>query len=707
MPGLIWLLCLASWLAQGPAVSPAASAEPQVQAPALVVRLPAELRDRFLAALNAFRSSDWTVAGREFGDAAWATTPVGDYALLLEAQSRLGLGDAAAARATALRVLDAAAEGRLAATALFETATLLSSVGDDKAAVTLLGRFLERHGDHREAPRARLLLGQTLLADGRTPEAAKAFKDLWILAPATPEAEMAGEQLRVLAGRGLGGQPATARERIERAEGLLAAGLGEWAKSEAEALLADAPAADLRDRALKIVLESWRRAGRWDTALATVNRALASLPEARRAPWLLELARLQQRRTRELALGTLDKLMRLYPKSAEAGEALLLKARLLEGAGRLTEAQAVYTKLGAEHAEDDEGGTALWRLGWLAWFRGAYGEAAATWARVLAIRGGQPHREAATYWVARAEELRGLPELAARRLAQLHAEAPRSYYGILAAQRSSPANASRSSAPPIVLPADPLEPLQTDAGYARVEALRTVGLTEFAEEEMAEMTRRAAGDPKRLYALSAVYVQDSRYHLALRILRRHFWSLARSGAAAAPRPFWEMLYPIGWRSELMEAAARAAIDPLFVAAVVREESSFYPQARSRVGARGLMQLMPETARPMAQARHLSFKDGDLLDDPAANLELGTAFLAMLLRDFGDPRLATAAYNAGPARVREWWSARRSDDIEVWVEQIPFNETRAFVKRVMLSWDEYRRLYGASAAAGAQDRSPIR
>ena len=227
----------------------------------------------------------------------------------------------------------------------------------------------------------------------------------------------------------------------------------------------------------------------------------------------------------------------------------------------------------------------------------------------------------------------------------------------------------------------------------------------FADEEMAEMARGALGDPKRLYALSGAYAQESRYHLALRILRRHFLSLARSGAGATPRAFWEMFYPLGWRNELIGAAGHAAVDPFLVAAVVREESSYYPQARSRVGARGLMQLMPETARPLAQARRLAFNNGELLDDPVANLDLGTAFLAALLREFGDARLAVAAYNAGPARVREWWGARRSDDLEVWVEQIPFNETRAFVKRVMLSWDEYRRLYGGAESAGASATSP--
>src|SRR5262249_57480126 len=128
------------------------------------------------------------------------------------------------------------------------------------------------------------------------------------------------------------------------------------------------------------------------------------------------------------------------------------------------------------------------------------------------------------------------------------------------------------------LPTDGREALETDPRFARVEALRAVGLTGFADEEMDELTRRALGEPRRLYALSSVYAQESRYHLSLRILRRHFLPLARAGATNLPRTFWEMFYPLGWRTEMTEAAGRAAIDPLLVAAVTREESSFYPRA---------------------------------------------------------------------------------------------------------------------------------
>jgi soluble lytic murein transglycosylase len=241
------------------------------------------------------------------------------------------------------------------------------------------------------------------------------------------------------------------------------------------------------------------------------------------------------------------------------------------------------------------------------------------------------------------------------------------------------------------LPDDPAEAVAADPGYARVELLRRIGLVEVAWDELEDVAQRAVGDSVRLYGLTSAYAREERYHLALRILRRHFAALAAAGHQL-PHAFWEMLYPLGWRTEVLAASERLGLDPYLVAAVVREESNYYPQAVSRAGARGLMQLMPATAEPMAARRGWRMREGALLDEPAANLEMGSAFLAGLIKEFGDPILAIAAYNAGPRRVREWWKARKSDDVEAWIEQIPFDETRHYVKRVLLSWDEYRRIY---------------
>src|SRR5262249_2652134 len=147
-----------------------------------------------------------------------------------------------------------------------------------------------------------------------------------------------------------------------------------------------------------------------------------------------------------------------------------------------------------------------------------------------------------------------------------------------------------------------------DPGFVRVEMLRRIGLVEFALRELDDVVRASVGDPVRLYGVSGAYVRDERYHLALRILRRYFSDLATAGHPALPRAFWEMLYPFGWRDDVANVAQRAGIDPFLVAAVVREESSYYPKAQSRAGARGLMQLMPGTAGPMARVRGLDWSE---------------------------------------------------------------------------------------------------
>jgi len=97
-----------------------------------------------------------------------------------------------------------------------------------------------------------------------------------------------------------------------------------------------------------------------------------------------------------------------------------------------------------------------------------------------------------------------------------------------------------------------------DPGFARVDLLRRLGLVESALEELEEVVERATGDTVRLYGFSSAYVRDERYHMALRIFRRHFAALAASGDPALPRAFWEMLYPYGWRTDVTAAAQENA-----------------------------------------------------------------------------------------------------------------------------------------------------
>ncbi len=669
---------------------PGAAAQPPLAS------LTPEDQSRFRAAVEALRTGDWPAAIQGFQIVSGHASVVSDYARFFLAESFTRAGDLARARQAAESLAQYEPESRLVSQALLLAATLATREGDEAGAERLLRDFLSGFPGSPAAPLARYLLGLTLEARGRSAEAAVTWRELWLLAPATAYAEAAGDHLALLARRGTVLPAPTPEERLERAERLLAAGALAASSEEARALLAEHRGAELAFRALAVLAQSLQQGRRYGEAAEAVRRSLLLAPPPRRPFLLLQLGRLQLRAGfSELALGTLDQLIQQFPNQREVAWALVLKGRILKEAGHPTEATRVYQRATAEFPDQEGAAQALWRLGWIAYLEGDFARASQAFGRLVELPAGSAYRLAAAYWAGRARENLGESGEAQRLFRLLLAAAPRSYYGILAARHAS-GNARAPETPlPIKFPADPLAPLAAELRFMKAEALRALGLIDHARAELEEFSADAVSDPLKLYGLSALWEREQEYHRALRILRQYFADLASSGHPGLPRRFWEMLYPMSWRAELQGAATRAGLDVHLIAAVVREESSFFPYAHSRAGARGLMQVMPETARPMLLRRGLAAGSGELLDEPRLNLELGAQILASLLRQFGDPRLALAAYNAGPARVREWWDARRSEDPEAFVEQIPFDETRYFVKRVLVSWEEYRRIYGES------------
>jgi soluble lytic murein transglycosylase len=655
-------------------------------------------------AVEAYQQGDPAPLARELAVPAMLDGPIGDYARLLLSDALAREGDLAGARAAALAVADKHPDSRLVPGALVQAAVLASRAGDDAAAQAALKRLLESYPDAAEGPQALYMLGQITAARGQPETAALAYRQLMVLAPASGYADGAADRLAALAATGTPTPPLSITQRIDRAERLLRGGVPKTAADEAERIVTEARDPGVVLRALEVVAEGAQRLGRWEAAARAKELAVARAPAAQKPKLQLEQGRLLLRagqRQKALALFTA---VAASGSEAEASEALFQQARTLDDLERDADAAAVYRSLATRYPKREVAGAAMWRLGWLAYLRGDVKDAAQQWARLVESPGGRVYRTAAIYWRARATEQLTGPASARRLYAQAVAEAPRGYYGMLAADRlkgeaggdgdgnALVAERAKAGGSRVVFPADPAAALAEDPGFVRVELLRRIGLVEHAWQELEDVVQRATGDTVRLYGFSSAYVRDERFHMALRIFRRHFSSLAATDDPALPRAFWEMLYPLGWGENIGEAARRARLDPFLVAAVVREESSFYPRAVSRVGARGLMQLMPATARPMAEVRGLPFNAGDLLDDPGANLEMGAAFLSGLVKEFGDVRLAVAAYNAGPGRLRQWWKARRTSDIEAFVEQIPYDETRQYVKRVMLSWREYTRIY---------------
>lgn len=270
------------------------------------------------------------------------------------------------------------------------------------------------------------------------------------------------------------------------------------------------------------------------------------------------------------------------------------------------------------------------------------------------------------YWQARALEQLDFPEQAAALYSRL---VGRDYYGFLAADRLGQPYALIHR--PLLFNAAEMAVIEQVPGIARAREFYALGrLTD---------TRREWN-----YTL-----QDFDETLKLRAARlAHDWGW-RDGAiftiAQAPRQDdLELLFPLDHREHVELRAKDSAIDPAWAFAIMRQESAFVADARSPVGALGLMQLMPATARMVARELKMKLKNINNLLLPEVNVRLGSAYLRTGLDRFAaNLVLATAAYNAGVGRVRQWMPGPgKAISAELWVENIPFNETRNYVRRVM-------------------------
>jgi soluble lytic murein transglycosylase len=239
----------------------------------------------------------------------------------------------------------------------------------------------------------------------------------------------------------------------------------------------------------------------------------------------------------------------------------------------------------------------------------------------------------------------------------------------------------------------PVPELATAATTARIErsrVLRNAGLNDYADSELRFGARRD-GQP----ALLAIELAEgaSATHQSLRLMKLMNPDYLNRPVAAAPRKFWELLFPLPYKSDLMRNAQDRELDPYLLAGLIRQESEFNPAAISPAKAYGLTQIRPVTGRQFARSAGVTPFSTRLLSQPGPSLKIGSKILkSMLDAQGGSVEQTLAAYNAGPARVSSWltWASYREP--AEFVENIPFTETRDYVQAVMRNAEMYRRLY---------------
>ena len=628
--------------------------------------------------------------------------PLRDYATYHAALAQLELGRPEEARGLFQAVQQRGPIGYLAEAAALGEAACAEALEDYPAALAIFERLSAAKTTTSDDVRMRL--GNAAKKAGEVAKAVEAFARVYFGSPLSPSAALARLELDDLPDFDkIGG---TSRRDLElaRAERLFGAGQYTQARAAFDALRGSARG-DERDLIHLRIAEA-------DYHLKRLRAARDGLRphSARGGPRQAEALYFYALSLRGLGAGadyleTVRRIVDEFPKETWAEEALTQLATHHIRLDEDDQADSVLRELYARYPLGPYAERAAWRVGWRAYRAGRYAEATWYFERAASDFPRSDYRPRWLYWAGRAHENLKQRALADGRFKVAAADYLNSYYGRLAtarlAGRTPPPRVVGSDAPPA--PPPPTEPL--------VRMLLGAGRYDDALKELSFAQQTWGDSPAVQATIAWTYRQKGQaltgreqFDLlrgSITMIRRAYPQFMAAGGEELPREVLSVIFPLAYWDLTQKHAARHDLDPYLLAALMAQESTFVPDIRSSAGAVGLMQLMPATARMYARRVGLTYS-ARLLTTPEANIRMGTAYLADKLKEFGSLHLALASYNAGERAVRRWLAERPGlTDTEEFIDDIPYLETQNYVKRILGTADDYRRLYGPDAPRAAR------
>lgn len=393
-----------------------------------------------------------------------------------------------------------------------------------------------------------------------------------------------------------------------------------------------------------------------------------------------------------------------FPEVSLSDDGLFRSAKLLADAGDAAGERALLRHLVRFH-HDDHRAEALFRIFWSHRLEGR--PERGLWALQQLADGYESSGDGADsergrYWWARTVAGEAVEEDRVEGVSRMQAlarERPLTYYGLLARSwldahgeelllDAQPQLAGRLDGP--LRPG----PLSSEPAFAAGVELLRLGFPQQAREMLMTIDLRKverAGDAGReaVLLVAELIARTGDERTAHLIIRRRMLSDIRRADEPLVRRAASVAYPLMFREHIATVGRKHGYSPDLLQGLMREESALDPKALSHAGARGLTQLMPATARQVASALGIRRLQMDSLWEPSTNIQLGGTYLGWMLKKFGHPALAAAAYNAGPGAVGRWVSQRGHLRLDEFVEEIPYAETHGYVKRVLRSWAAYQ------------------
>lgn len=559
---------------------------------------------------------------------------------------------------------------------------------------------LERYAAETGSPEALLARAYARQATGAKAEATKDFRTIALRFPSHPHAP---EALRALGA--LGVNAFTFEEQLSRIQALLWSGSAREALAQSESITAP----DLVG-ATKLSLikgQALLAQGKESEAFAHLDRAMSGGTSATAAEAMMAKARRYMRmQDHEKARTLMMSLGAKYPENGNADDAAYLGSWMSLADGKLEQAIQDFEAFEMRYRFSRKRDEARWYRAWALARLNRYADARSG---LLALINDFPRSSLlpqAKYWSARWAQLGGLETVVAsrdggpddRRRVDFEKEYrdvisvfPGTLYSVLADERLRELGFA-----PTPIFSEPPRPLNIafPPSLALARELVQTGLYRDAAEEINRVVGTVNSADEAL-VMGHAFQQLSEFGPAHALAARWLWGAvygSKKPEAVA------LMYPKAFAEMVESKSSKAALDPYLAWAVMRRESAFRPEVVSQADARGLMQIIPPTAKQIAQQLKLAPPAPDALYGIELNIEFGTWYLSALLERMGHPALCAAAYNAGPSAVARWTTQRGGLPLDEFIEEIPYKETRGYVKQVLADYVLYHQLYEAPGAA---------
>ena len=443
---------------------------------------------------------------------------------------------------------------------------------------------------------------------------------------------------------------------------------------------------------------SLHRGKQFDNAIAAYNRVVQQFPQSPQAP--RALIRITQIGSPEAAIAATDRIITSYPETA--GEALGIKATILQD--KLDSPKAASDArnlLLSRYGSSDDAGELRWRI---AKGQGRSGQIKNAIATVDALIANSPNSTSAaeaSFWAGKWANQTGDKAKAKKFFEFAIRQHPDSYYAWRSASslgwNVGTFTTARYTAPAIAIPS---ARVTLPAGSAKLQELYILGLDRDAQSQwMSELRGKRNLEPKEIFTDGVLRVANLDNLIGIKTLESLNWidvpnSQKAEIAQLKQHPAYiHSLYPFHYWDLISNWSRDRKLSPALVIGLMRQESRFEAQIRSRSGAIGLMQIMPDTGSWIANKKGVNSYN---LDRPEDNINFGTWYLDYTHSRFSDnSMLAVASYNAGPGAIGRWVESRGLGDPDEFVNNIPYDETRDYVSKVFGNYWNYLRLYSPS------------